>query len=170
MLVVAASAVVASSVHFFFDFDFLVFFGHAGIYVAPGVPLSGGAMKFTAPRRASLRPRGVGSRANRCETLADPVGVNRVDLGMATLGKGKAMLLGHLCVENPVDPFSIGRVVHVAILYGDVLIVANPESPRESRFSLSFCGLVDKFIEFDTEWDFGEGIVVAIGYGSGNYW
>ena len=72
MVIVAASA-VAGSLHFLFDFDFLVFFGHAALSVAPGVHLSCGAMKLSARRRASLRANGGGSRANRGETLGDPV-------------------------------------------------------------------------------------------------
>ena len=53
---------------------------------------------------------------------------------------------GHL-----VDPFSIGRGVNVARWQEDVLLVANPESPRESRFSLSICGLVEALGEFNAD-------------------
>ena len=80
MVVVAVSA-VASSLHFFFDLDFLVFFGHAGIFDATGVSFdagpvafgarfkaffgpSVGAMKLIARRRASLRSSGVRSTAS----------------------------------------------------------------------------------------------------------
>ena len=105
---------VASSLHFLFDFDFLVFFGHAGISVASGVSLRCGAMKLSARRRASLSPRAGASRANRVETLGEPVCVNSDELGMASLGKRKAVLPGVLGFEHLVDPFSIGRVVNVA--------------------------------------------------------
>ena len=95
------------------------------------------------------------------------MGVNRDEFGRPTWRTGKAVLLGALGFEHLVDPCSMGRLVNVASRYGDVLVVANPESPREYRFSLSVCGLVDILIEFDTEWESGAGIVVAIGYGSG---
>ena len=62
---VVAASVVASSFHFFFDFDFLVIFGHACISVSHGVHLRCGAKKLSARRRASLRPSGGASRANR---------------------------------------------------------------------------------------------------------
>ena len=77
------------------------------------------------------------------------------------------MLPGVVGFEHLVDPFSIGRVVNVAKSQGTVLLVANPESPRESVFSLSVCGLVDVFVEFNVERKSGAGIVVAFGYGSG---
>ena len=69
--------------------------------------------------------------------------------------------------EHLVDPFSIGLVANVARRQGDVLVSVDPESPRESRFSLSVCGLVDVFVEFKAEMKSGAGIVVAVGYGSG---
>ena len=157
---------VASSLHFLFDFDFLVFFGHGGISVAPAVPCdagpvsfgarlkpflgpSVGAMKFSARRRASLRPSGGPSRANRGETLGDPVSVNSDEFWRAPWGRGKAVLPGVLGFEHFVEPFSIGLVANVARWQGDVLVGANPESPRESRFSLSVWGLVDVIVEFN---------------------
>ena len=162
MMVVAA----ASSLHFF-DFDFLVFFGHAAISVAAGISLRCGARKLNARRRASLRPSGGPSRANRGETLGDPVCVKSDEFWRAPCGRGKAVLPGVLGFEHLVDPFSIGRVANVASRQGDVLVVANPESPRESRFSLSVCGLVDVFVEFNTDRNSGAGIVDVAGYGSG---
>ena len=81
--------------------------------------------------------------------------------------KQKAVLPGVLGFEHLVDPFSIGLVANVARRQGGVLGVANQESPRESRFSLSVCGLVDVFVEFSTDRKSGAGIVVAFGYGSG---
>ena len=164
MVVVAAAA---SSLQFFFDFDFLVFFGHTAISVAAGISLRCGARKLNARRRASLRPCGGPSRANRGETLGDPVCVNSDEFWRAPWGRRKAVLPGVLGFEHLVDPFSIGRVANVARRQGDVIVDANPESPRESRFSLSVCGLVDVFVEFNAEWKSGAGIVVAVGYGSG---
>ena len=76
-MVVVAESSVASSLHFFFDFDFLVFFGHTCISVAQVVPLSRDALKMSARRRASLRPSGGGSSANRAEVLGDAGVVNR---------------------------------------------------------------------------------------------
>ena len=143
MVVVAAAA---SSLHFFFDFDFRVFFGHAGISVTPGVPLRCGAMKLSARRRASLRSTGGASRANRGETLGDPVCVNTDEFWRAPWGRRKAVLPGVLGFEHLVDPFSIRLVANVARWQGDVLVVANPESPRESGCSLSVCCLVDVFV------------------------
>ena len=80
--VVVAAWPVASSLNSFFDFDFLVFFGHAGIFHATGVPFDAGpvafgvrlkaflgpnvgAMKLNARRRATLRASDDASRANR---------------------------------------------------------------------------------------------------------
>ena len=163
MVVVAA----ASSLHFFFDFDFLVFFGHAGISVAPGVPLSEGAMKLSARRRASLRPSGGPSRANRGETLGDPVCVNSDEFWRAPCGRRKAVLPGVFGFEHLVDPFSIGLVANMARRQGDVLVVPDPESPLESRFSLRVCGLDDVVVEFKTDMKSGAGIVVVVGYRSG---
>ena len=113
MAVVAASA-VAGSMDFFFDFDFLAFFAHAGISLGPGVPLSCGAMKLSHRRRASLRPNAGASTANRGETLVDPVCVNSDEIWRAPCGRGKAVLPGVLGFEHLVEPFSIGRVVNVA--------------------------------------------------------
>ena len=167
VIVVVAASAVASSLYFLFYFDFLVYFGHAGMSVAPGVPLSCGAMKLCARRRASLRPSGGSSRANRDETLGDPVCVNSDEFWRASLGTRKAVLPRVFGFEHLLDPFSIGRVVNMARRQGDVLVVANPESPRESRFSLILCGLVDVLVEFNAERKSGAGIVVAVGYGSG---
>ena len=122
----------ASSLHFFFDFDFLVFFGHTAISVAAGISLRCGVMKLSARRRASLRPSGVGSTANRGETLGDPVCVNSDEFWRAPCGKGKAVLLGVLGFEHLVDPFTNGLVANVARRQGDVLVGADPETPRES--------------------------------------
>ena len=69
--------------------------------------------------------------------------------------------------EHLVDRFSIGLVANMARRQGDVLLVANPESPRESRFRLCVRGLVDVFVEFIADRKCGAGIVVSIGYGSG---
>ena len=127
-----------------------------------------GVMKLSARRRASLRSSGGGaSRANRGETLGDPVSVNSDEFWRAPCGRRKAVLPGVLGFEHLVDPFSIGRVAKVARRQGDVLVGADPEAPRESRFSLNVCGLVDVFVEFNTERKSGAGIVVVVGYGSG---
>ena len=101
--------------HFFFEFDFLVFFGHGGISAAAGVALSGGARKLSARRSASLRPSaGDPSLANCGETLADPVRVNRDELGRATWGKGQALLHGALCFDHLGDSFCVGPVANLA--------------------------------------------------------
>ena len=55
----------------------------------------------------------------------------------------------------------------VAKRQGDVLVVADPESTRESRFSLSVCAVVDVLVEFNTDRKSEAVIVVAFGYGSG---
>ena len=104
---------MASSLHLFFDLDFLDFFGHAGIFDAIGVPFdagpvafgaclkaflgpSVGAMKLNARRRASLRSSGGASRANRGETLDEPVCVNSDELGRAPGGSGRPCSLAWL--------------------------------------------------------------------------
>ena len=61
------------------------------------------------------------------------------------------MLPGVFGFEHLVDPLSIALLSNVARLQGDLLFVANPESPRESWFSLSVSGLIDLLVEFNAE-------------------
>ena len=110
----AAALLVKAAVVISLDFFDFVFFGHALPSVAIGVPLSGFAIKLSALRTARLRPSSGASSANRSETLADAVGVNRAELGRGPCRRGKAVFHGELGLKHLVDPFGIGRVVNVA--------------------------------------------------------
>ena len=78
------------------------------------------------------------------------------------------MLPGVLGFEHLVDPFSIGLVANVARWQGVVLIVANPESSRESRFSLSVCGRDVILVELNAEWESWAGKFIPVGYWGGS--
>ena len=127
-----------------FDLDFLVF-GRPLVSVVSPLPwaidflVRGCAMKLNARQTASLQPIGGGARSNRAEALGDAVGVDCDEFGRGPCGSGKAVL----CCKHLEDSFCIGRVTNLASRYGDVLLVANPESARESGFSLSGGALVD---------------------------
>ena len=137
-----------------------------------------------------MRPTGVGCRANRAEAVGDTIGLNCDEFGRAAWRSWKAVLVEVLGCKHLLDSFYIRRVVNVARLYGDILLVAARESAKgfgfslsagglgdilvevnaegESGFSLSVCGLVDILTEDNPEWESWAQIGIAVENGCGS--
>ena len=115
-----------------------------------------------------MRPTGVGCRANRAEAVGDTIGLNCDEFGRAAWRSWKAVLVEVLGCKHLLDSFYIRRVVNVARLYGDILLVAARESAKGFGFSLSAGGLGDILVEVNAEGESGAEIGIAVENGCGS--